>query len=167
MAEEIKPNPELETAKETKPEAKPATVKTEGEAKPAAAKKVKEPAIEDKPFGEFIEQHFQPALKTALADRGIDDINLKFTKSSLPLTGANPSETCWQMSGSWLQGERQFNIYFLEENISGKKAFSYSTNGLKPSTIESFAIDERKVTLDLLVLYTLQRLNGQKWLMRN
>ncbi|MDJ0637113.1 MAG: DUF2996 domain-containing protein [Xenococcaceae cyanobacterium MO_188.B29] len=28
-------------------------------------------------------------------------------------------------------------------------------------------IDERRVTLDLLVLYTLQRLNGQKWLTRN
>jgi hypothetical protein len=28
-------------------------------------------------------------------------------------------------------------------------------------------IDERKVSLDLLLLYTVQRLNGQKWLVRN
>ncbi|NES81812.1 MAG: DUF2996 domain-containing protein, partial [Moorea sp. SIO2B7] len=48
-----------------------------------------------------------------------------------------------------------------------KKAFSYATNGAKPSTIESFMIDERKVTLDLMVMYTIQRLNSQKWLSRN
>jgi hypothetical protein len=28
-------------------------------------------------------------------------------------------------------------------------------------------IDERRVTLDLMVFYTVQRLNGQKWLARN
>jgi hypothetical protein len=28
-------------------------------------------------------------------------------------------------------------------------------------------IDERKVTLDLIVFYTMQRLNAQKWLARN
>jgi hypothetical protein len=27
--------------------------------------------------------------------------------------------------------------------------------------------DERKATLDLMVLFTLKRLNGQKWLARN
>lgn len=28
-------------------------------------------------------------------------------------------------------------------------------------------IDERKINLDLLLLYTVQRLNGQKWLVMN
>ncbi|MGB3208973.1 MAG: DUF2996 domain-containing protein, partial [Crinalium sp.] len=37
----------------------------------------------------------------------------------------------------------------------------------KPSTLEPFLIDERKVTLDLMVFGVIQRLNAQKWLVRN
>jgi len=33
--------------------------------------------------------------------------------------------------------------------------------------LEPFLIDERKVTLDLMVFGVMQRLNGQKWLERN
>ena len=148
MAEETTPNPQ--------------------EAKPAAAKpkKVKPPALEDKPFAEFIQQHFNPALEKALAEKGIADLQLNFTKDKLPIEGVSQEE-CWQIAGNWNQGERQFNLYFLEEKINGAKAFSCATNNSKPSVIESFMIDERKVTLDLMVLYTLQRLNGQKWLTRN
>jgi hypothetical protein len=69
--------------------------------------------------------------------------------------------------GSWKNGQRQFNIYFPDEDINKQKAFSWATNGAKPSTVESFMIDERKVTLDLIVFYTMQRLNAQKWLTRN
>ncbi len=134
-------------------------------AKPAAAKKPKEPAIEDKPLSEFMEQHFSPALKEALAGKGIQDLELRFAKEKLPLAGT--TESCWQLRGSWQKGQRQFSLYFLDENISGKKAFSCATNGNRPSTIESFMIDERKTNLDSLLLYTLQRLNGQKWLGRN
>ena len=157
MAEENKPNPEQS---ENKAATKPA-------AKPAAAKKAKPPKIEDKPFTEFIEQHFTPALKEAFSNQGLEDMELAFTKQGLPLAGANPDEQCWQVIGNWQNGQRQFNLYFLDEDIAGKKAFSYATSGGKPSTIESFMIDERRVNLDLLVLYTLQRLNGQKWLTRN
>ena len=71
------------------------------------------------------------------------------------------------MIGTWNKGQRQFKLYFPDESIKGQKAFSYAVNGKSPSTIESFMIDERKITLDLMVLYTLQRLNGQKWLTRN
>jgi hypothetical protein len=149
--EETKPTPEAKA---------PAAEK-----KPAAAKKPKAPALEDKPFAEFIQQDFTPALKEALAKQGLQDVELKFAKERLPLAGTN--EECWQVIGKLPNGKRQFNLYFLEENINGKKAFSCSPNGGKPSIIESFAIDERKVTLDLLLLYSLQRLNGQKWLSRN
>ena len=48
-----------------------------------------------------------------------------------------------------------------------RKLFLMRLAGAQPSTIESFMIDERRVNLDLMVLYTLQRLNGQKWLVRN
>jgi hypothetical protein len=151
MAEETTPTPETK---------KPAAA-----AKPAAAKKPKEPAIEDKPFTEFMEQHFVPALKETLAKLGLEDIELRFANEPLPIAGAN--EQCWQVIGKWQNGKRQFNLYFLDEDINGKKAFSCSTNGARPSIIESFMIDERKATLDLLIMYTLQRLNGQKWLTRN
>jgi len=134
-------------------------------AKPPVAKKPKPPAVEEKPFAEFIEQDFLKTLEKAFETEGVEEVELKFTQDSLPTL--ENSQKCWQVQGSFLQGKRQFNLYFLEENINGKKAFSCSTNRTSPSTIESFMIDERKVTLDLLVLYTLQRLNGQKWLGRN
>jgi hypothetical protein len=37
----------------------------------AAAKKEKPPAVEDKPFAEFIEQDYLPALKKALGSQGL------------------------------------------------------------------------------------------------
>lgn len=126
--------------------------------------KEEEPPIEDKPFPEFIEQHFQPALKKALSDEGINDLELEFKKDEFPFPGV---EECSQVVGQWDGGKRRFNLYFLEEDISGKKAFAYSASDAPPSTIESFMIDERKVNLELLVMYTVQRLNGQKWLARN
>lgn len=134
--------------------------------KPAAtATKEKPPALEDKPFAEFIEQHFIPTLQKSFASQGIDNVTLSFVKDSIPLKDA-ANTSYWQVKGNWQQGQRQFNLYFLKESIQGQKAFSCST-GEKPSIVESFMIDERKVTLDLLVLYTIQRLNGQKWLARN
>ena len=135
--------------------------------KPAPAKKAKPPALEDKPFKEFIEQHFQPTLKSSLAKLGINDLQLSFHKAKIPVAGIGDNQEYWQIIGSWENEQKQFNIYFLDENIKGQKAFSCATSGKKPSTLESFMIDERKITLDLMVLYTLQRLNGQKWLTRN
>jgi Protein of unknown function (DUF2996) len=136
---------------------------TAAEAKPA--KKAKAPAIEDKPLNEFLEQHFRAALEEAFHKQGVTDLKLSLGKQPLPFAGM--VQECWQVVGNWLQGKRQFNLYFLDENLNGKKAFSASTYGVPPSTIESFMIDEKKVTLDLLTLYTIQRLNGQKWLERN
>ena len=142
------------------------TPETATPAKAPAAKKPKEPTIEEKPFGEFVEQHFLPALQETLKKLGVPDLALTFTKDKLPLVGAT-GEVYWQVAGSWLDKTRQFTIYFLEEDINGKKAFSHGENNQPPSTLESFMIDERKVSLDLLLFYTLQRLNGQKWLTRN
>lgn len=160
MAEETTPNPSQQESAADQP-AKPA-------AKPAAkAKKPKEPAVEDKPFTEFIEQDFLPSLKAAAAKEGVDDLELKLVKEPLPIAGAAPNEMCWQVQGSWGKGLYQFNLYFPDEDIKGKKAFSFSTNGAKPSILESFMIDERKVSLDLMILYTLQRLNAEKLLARN
>lgn len=135
-------------------------------AKPAA-KKEKPPAIEDKPFNEFIEGHLLPVLKDSLTKLGASKVEMSFVKAKLPVLGAAPNEQCWQIIGIWPDKQRQFNLYFFDATITGQKAFSYALNGRAPSTLESFMIDERKVTMDLLVLYTLQRLNAQKWLSRN
>ncbi len=140
-------------------------------AKPAAkAKKEKPPKLEDKPFDEFMEQHYLPSLKEALAKEGIDDLSLEFAKRKLVAVGQADSDPYWQVQGEWQEpeeGQRQFNIAFIDEDISGQKVFTLTSNGSVPSTIEQFMGDERRITLDLMVLYTLQRLNGQKWLTRN
>jgi Protein of unknown function (DUF2996) len=149
---------------------KPAAAKAEKaeEDKPAAAKaakKEKAPSVEDKPFVEFIQQDYLPALQKAIAQEGVQNLQLSFAKQKVPVTGYDKEEY-WQVAGSWQNGLRQFNLYFPEENIQGKKIFSCN-EGKKPSTLESFLIDERKITLDLMVFGLVQRLNGQKWLGRN
>ena len=142
--------------------------KPSAEKKPAAkAKKEKPPKLEDKPFSEFIQEHYLPTLKEAMAAEGIEDVDLTFVEQKVPIAGANSNEPCWQVVGKWDNGDRQFNIYFPEEDIKGQKAFSSATYGNAPSLLESFMIDERRVNLELLVMYTVQRLNAQKWLTRN
>ncbi|PSO67596.1 MAG: DUF2996 domain-containing protein [Cyanobacteria bacterium QH_8_48_120] len=137
-----------------------------GKSQSGKSKKEKEPAVEDKPFTEFIPQDFIPSLKEALAKQGIEDIDLTFTQDSpqVPVPGLGEDTQYWQVVGSWKNERRWFNLYFLDEDIKGKKAFSWATNGAQPSTLEPFMSDERKVSLDLLVMYTMQRLNAEKWL---
>jgi Protein of unknown function (DUF2996) len=138
-------------------------------AKPAAAKpaakKEKPPALEEKPFAEFIETHYLPAVKDTLASQGITDLTLTFAKEKMAIAGFS-GENLWQIIGSWQEGNRNFNLYFASEDIQDKKYFSCH-EGNKPSTIEHFLGDERKITLDLMVFGLFQRLNGQKWLARN
>lgn len=139
--------------------------------KPAAkAKKEKPPALEDKPFADFIQQDYLPALKAGLAKQDIPDADLTLEKRKINVIGFAQAPECWQVVGRWISVDRQsreFSIYFFDEKINGQKGFSYSESGGKASTLESFRIDERKVDLGLLVFWTLQRLNAQKWLVRN
>lgn len=149
-------------------QAKPAAKAKSADAKPPAkAKKAKPPKLEDKPFNEFIQQHYLPTLQEAMEKEGIEDVELAFVEQGVPIKGVNSDEPCWQVVGKWQNGDRQFNIYFPEGDIKGQKAFSYGTYGNTSTTIESFMIDERRVNLELLVMYTVQRLNAQKWLTRN
>ncbi len=160
---EANPNavkPKAATTKETTP--------SEEAIKPAKAKKEKAPALEDKPFNEFVQQDYLPALKKGLAKLGVQDIDLAFEKKKIPIKGYESNES-WQIVGQWKASRqpRQFNIYFFDETINGLKGFSCAESTGRPSTMESFLIDERKVTLDLLVFGAVQRLNGQKWLAKN
>lgn len=155
-------------------EAAPAP-KPEAAAAKAAPKKEKPPALEDKPFTEFIEQYFIPTLESALKEKGIDDIQLTLDQRPLGVFGVSDDEQYWHVKGQWphgvgeasLSGTRQFNIAFTKDSISSPKLFYFADKGSQPSTIEQFMGDERKITLDLMVLFTLRRLNGQKWLARN
>ncbi|BAY61387.1 hypothetical protein NIES22_14520 [Calothrix brevissima NIES-22] len=170
MADETNQNQAGEVAPTTNaPKREKPAAQADGEEKPAAkaaAKKEKAPAVEDKPFVEFIQQEYLPAVQKAITQQGVADLQLSVAKQKVPITGFESGEECWQLVGSWQNGLRQFNVYFPDEDIQGKKGFSCN-EGKKPSTFESFLIDERKITLDLLVFGLVQRLNGQKWLGRN
>lgn len=136
---------------------------TEETTKPV--KQAKAPQLEDKPFLEFMEQHFIPELKKAFDEQGLSNVEIAFKKDQVTVTGYESTPECWQVIGSL--DNRQFFLYFLEEDINGQKAFSCTTDNQKPSTLESFMIDERKANLALMILFLLKRLNGQKWLARN
>jgi hypothetical protein len=144
MAEENIPNTSEETVAADKPAAE-----ANPEKKPAAKKKEKPPEIEAKPFAEFINTHFLPGLEDAFAQQNVSDLTLTFEDN--------------EVTGVWQNGDRQFTIYFLEADISKKKAFTCSTKNAPANIIESFLIDERKITLDLLVFGVIQRINAQKW----
>lgn len=161
-----KPTTEASTPDETASQAKPPKKSAPADkADKPAAKKEKAPAVEDKPFAEFMQQYYLPALQKALTTQGVLEANLEFTKQKVAISGYDAND-CWQVRGSLYDGSRQFSVYFPQEDIQGQRAFSCN-EGSKPSTLESFLIDERKVTLDLLVFGVIQRLNGQKWLTRN
>ena len=144
-------------------EAKKTETKTAG----GKVKPEKPPAVENKPFAEFMQQDYLPALQKALTQQGIDDIHLNLVKQKLPMISFGSSQECWQVVGKFKKGQRQFNIYFLKKDIKGPRAFSCADNGAQPATLEPFLIDERKITLKLLVFGVIQRLNAQKWLSLN
>lgn len=162
--------PEETTPPTAGEEAAPAEAKKAKKADAATAekpKKEKAPALEDKPFEEFITQHFIPNLTQTLGKVGVADLELKLEKKPLPVPGMSELGTLSQVLGSFQNGKKNFGIGFVKDDIQGQKVFYCADNGTHPSSLESFMIDERKVTLDLMVMYAIQRLNGQKWLSGN
>ena len=118
---------------------------------------IKELPIEKKPFQEFINIHLIPALKEEINQRGleINDINLKNTNR--PIAG----DTCWVINCE-IKDTCNFWLSFEKDDISSLKSISLSKPNQKPSIIESFLIDEKRITLKLIISRVLQRLNGQK-----
>lgn len=164
-----------ETNQASNPEVQPSSTESESDTaseekakaapKDAKVKADKLPAPEEKPFADFVHQDYLPALKEALSQQGVSDLDLKFEKQRIAIV--SPKDECWQVIGQWQSGKRQFNLYFPKADIKGPRAFSCSADGTQASTIEPFLMDERKITLDLLVSGLVQRLNAQKWLARN
>jgi len=103
-----------------------------------------------------------PALASEIKAYGGPDTSLSFEQGPMPVVGS----TCWMVKGE-LPGDRRFWLCFTDASISSAKTIAVAEAGAEPSLLESFLIDEKKMTLALLVSRLVQRLNGQKWLGAN
>ena len=117
----------------------------------------KELPIEKKPFQEFINVHLIPALKEEIDQRGLEIKNINLTNTNRPIAG----DKCWVINCD-IKDTCSFWLSFEKEDISSLKSISLSKPNQKPSIIESFLIDEKRITLKLIISRILQRLNGQK-----
>jgi len=117
----------------------------------------KELPVEKKPFQEFINIHLIPALTDEINQRGfeINDINL--TNTNRPIAG----DKCWVINCE-IKDTCNFWLSFEKDDISSLKSISLSKPTQPHSIIESFLIDEKRITLKLIISRVLQRLNGQK-----
>ena len=135
----------VETKDENKPPIKPVT------------KPQKELPIEKKPFQEFINVHLIPELKKEIYQRGLEIITINFENTNRPIAG----DKCWVINCE-IKDTCSFWLSFEKEDISSLKSISLSKPNQNPSIIESFLIDEKRITLKLIISRVLQRLNGQK-----
>ena len=120
-------------------------------------KPIKELPIEKKPFQEFINVHLIPALKEEINQRGLEINNINLENTNRPIAG----DKCWVINCD-IKNTCSFWLSFEKEDISSLKSISLSKPNQKPSIIESFLIDEKRITLKLIISRVLQRLNGQK-----
>ena len=117
----------------------------------------KELPIEKKPFQEFINIHLIPSLKEEINQRGFEITNINLENTNRPIAG----DKCWVINCA-IKDTCNFWLSFEKEDISSLKSISLSKPNQKPSIIESFLIDEKRITLKLIISRVLQRLNGQK-----
>ena len=117
----------------------------------------KELPIEKKPFQEFINTHLIPTLIEEINQRGLKIININLENTNRPIAG----DKCWVISCE-IEDTCNFWLSFEKEDISSLKSISLSKPNHKPSIIESFLIDEKRITLKLIISRVLQRLNEQK-----
>ena len=117
----------------------------------------KELPIEKKPFQEFINIHLIPALTEEINQRGFEINNINLQNTNRPISG----DKCWVINCE-IKDTCNFWLSFDKEDISSLKSISLSKPNQNPSIIESFLIDEKRITLKLIISRILQRLNGQK-----
>ena len=117
----------------------------------------KELPIEKKPFQEFINIHLIPALIEEINQRGLEISNINLTNTNRPVAG----DKCWVINCE-IKNICNFWLSFEKDDICSLKSISLSKPNQKPSIIESFLIDEKRITLKLIISRILQRLNGQK-----
>ena len=119
----------------------------------------KELPIEKKPFQEFVNVHLIPSLKEEINQRGLEINYINLQNTNRPIAG----DKCWVINCE-IKDTCNFWLSFEKDDISSLKSISLSKPKQKPSIIESFLIDEKRITLKLIISRLLQRLNGQKLL---
>ena len=120
-------------------------------------KQKKEIPIEKKPFEEFINTHLIPALVDEFMIRGYEIEDIKLSNTFRPIAG----DKCWVIYCQ-IKNICKFWLSFEKDDITSTKSISLSKSDQNPSIIESFLIDEKRITLNLIISRILQRLNGQK-----
>ncbi len=123
------------------------------------AKAAKPPKPEDKPFATFIQDDLLPAVLKGLNDHQLTPTTLELCQGERPVVGGE----CWMIRGELPPG-RRFWVCFDEDSINANKTIALADPGTDASLLESFLIDEKRMSLALLQSRLLQRLNGQKWL---
>ena len=117
----------------------------------------KEIPIEKKPFQEFINAHLIPSLIEEINQRGLEINYINLQNTNRPIAG----DKCWVINCE-IKDTCNFWLSFEKDDISSSKSISLSKPNQTPSIIESFLIDEKRITLKLIISRVLQRLNGQK-----
>ena len=117
----------------------------------------KELPIEKKPFQEFVNVHLIPSLIEEINQRGLEINNVNLQNTNRPIAG----DKCWVINCE-IKDTCNFWLSFEKDDISSLKSISLSKPTQTPSIIESFLIDEKRITLKLIISRVLQRLNGQK-----
>ena len=123
------------------------------------AKAAKPPKPEDKPFETFIQDDLIPAVLKGLKDHNLSPSCLELCQGERPVVGGE----CWMIRGELPPG-RRFWVCFDDASINAGKTIALADPGTDASLLESFLIDEKRMSLGLLQSRLLQRLNGQKWL---
>ena len=117
----------------------------------------KELPIEKKPFQEFVNVHLIPSLIEEINQRGLEINYINLQNTNRPIAG----DKCWVINCE-IKDTCNFWLSFEKDDISSLKSISLSKPNQTPSIIESFLIDEKRITLKLIISRVLQRLNGQK-----
>ena len=132
-------------------------IKNENNIPEKPIKPKKELPVEKKPFQEFIKKHLIPSLTEEINQRGLEINNINLTNTNRPIAG----DKCWVINCE-IKDTCNFWLSFEKDDISSLKSISLSKPNQQPSIIESFLIDEKRITLKLIISRVLQRLNGQK-----
>ena len=117
----------------------------------------KELPIEKKPFQEFINTHLIPEFIEEINQKGLEVITINLKNTNRPIAG----DKCWVINCE-IKDICNFWLSFEKDDISSLKSISLSKPNQEPSIIESFLIDEKRITLKLIISRVIQRLNGQK-----
>ena len=117
----------------------------------------KELPLEKKPFQEFVNVHLIPSLIEEINQRGLEINFINLQNTNRPIAG----DKCWVINCE-IKDTCSFWLSFEKDDISSLKSISLSKPKQTPSIIESFLIDEKRITLKLIISRVLQRLNGQK-----